>query len=87
MTKPKGFFKRPPGPLAGLWSWRDLNLWKTFRMVTSARVRGYYEAFPSTVPLGSEFPDIQLVTTDGATINTRDFTGTKHVVLFVGAIT
>jgi peroxiredoxin len=56
-------------------------------MVTSARVRGYYEAFPSTVPLGSEFPDIQLVTTDGATINTRDFTGTKHVVLFVGAIT
>jgi len=87
MSKPKGFFKRPPGPLVGLWSWKHLNLWKTWRMVTSKRVRGFYEAFPSLVPLGSEFPEIELATTDGGTFNSKDLLGKKHFVLFTGAIT
>ena len=87
MTKPKGFFKRPPGPLAGMWSWKYLNTWKTMRMITSARVRGFYEAFPTAVPVGSEFPEIELTTTQGSTVNTRDFLGDKHFVLFTGAIT
>ena len=87
MTKPKGYFKRPPGPLAGMWSWKYLNTWKTFRMITSERVRGFYEAFPSAVPVGSEFPDIELSTTKGGTVNTGDLRGNKHFVLFTGAIT
>lgn len=87
MAKPRGFFKRPPGPRAGMWSWRYLNLWKTVRLVTSKRVRGFYHAFPSTVELGSEFPEIELATTDGNTINTRDLRGKNHFVLFTGAIT
>jgi hypothetical protein len=87
MAKPKGFFKRPPGPQAGMWSWKYLNIWKTVRMITSERVRGFYESFPSVVPLGSEFPEIILTTTDGATFNTRELVGRKHLVLFTGAIT
>lgn len=87
MAKPKGFFKRPPGPLAGMWSWKHLDLFKTWRMITTKRVRGFYMDFPDTVPVGSMFPEIVLETTDGRTINTREFLGDKHVVLFTGAIT
>ncbi len=87
MAKPKGFFKRPPGPQAGMWSWKHLNIWKTFRMITSERVRGFYENFPSAVPIGSAFPETVLTTTDGSTFNTRDLVGHKHLVLFTGAIT
>ncbi len=87
MAKPKGFFKRPPGPQGGLWSWRYLNWFKTFKMVNSRRVRGFYERFPHVVPLGSEFPEIELTTTDGRTVNTREFRAHKHFVLFTGAIT
>jgi len=87
MTKPKGFFKRPPGPLVGMWSWKYLNPWKTLRMITSKRVRGFYEAFPTGVALASDFPEIELATTDGDVVNTRDWLGEKHFVLFTGAIT
>jgi len=87
MTKPKGFFKRPPGPLAGMWSWKYLNVWKTIRMITSKPVRGLYEAFPSAVPVGSEFPDIELTTTGGAIFRSAELKGKKHLVLFTGAIT
>lgn len=87
MAKPKGYFKRPPGPMAGFWSWRYLNKFKTLKMISSKRVRGYYENFPNTVPLGSDFPEIELTTTDGRTVNTREFRAQKHFVLFTGAIT
>ena len=87
MAKPEGYFKRPPGPLAGFWSWKYLNLRKTIRLVTSRRVRGAYAAFPTMVPLGSDFPEIELTTTDGRTVNTRAFRAEKHFVLFTGAIT
>ena len=87
MAKPRGFFKRPPGPVGGLWSWRYLNWFKTLKMINSKRVRGYYENFPTTVPLGSDFPEIELTTTDGRTINTRQFLAKKHFVLVTGAIT
>ena len=29
MVKPKGYFKRPPGPQAGMWSWHYLDKVKT----------------------------------------------------------
>ncbi len=81
------YTKQPPGPLNGLWSWRYLNWVKTARMVTSKRVRGYYSTFPTLFEPGSEFPRIQLTTTDGREIDTRDFLGQKHFVLISGAIT
>ncbi len=87
MTKPSGYFKRPTGPLAGLWSWKYLNMWKTMKMINSKRVRGFYESFPAAVPLGSEFPPIALTTTNGSAINTADLKGSKHFVLVTGAIT
>lgn len=87
MTKPSGFFKRPPGPLAGFWSWRYLDQWKTLLMINSSRVRGFYENFPNVAPVGSQFPEIQLATTDGRTVNTRKLVGDKHVVIVTGAIT
>lgn len=87
MAKPSGYFKRPPGPRAGLWSWQYLDLWKTFRMVNSERVRGFYEAFPAVLPVGSEFPDLELTTTEGEALRTGDLEGEKHLVLFTGAIT
>jgi hypothetical protein len=87
MAKPRGFMKRPPGPLAGLWSWRYLDLWKTLRMVISKRVRSYYEAFPQKVPTGTAFPDIELATTHGNVFRTADLLGTKHFVLVTGATT
>ncbi len=87
MAKPDGYFKRPPGPLAGFWSWRYLNWVKSIRLVTSKRVRRAYEAFPTTVPIGVEFPEIELTTTSGRVVNTREFQGKRHFVLFTGAIT
>jgi len=87
MAKPKEFYKRPPGPLAGMWSWKYLNLWKTMRMITSERVRGFYMDFPDVVPLSSQFPEIELATTGGGMVNTADLRGKKHFVLITGAIT
>lgn len=87
MVERNHFLKRPPGPLFGFWSWRYLNKWKTFRLVTSKRVRGFYKRFLDTYPPGSAFPEIELETTDGRRINTRDFLDRKHFVLFTGAIT
>jgi len=77
----------PPGPLAGLWSWKYLDLIKTARMVMSKRVKSIYRQFPGRYPPGSEFPQIILDTIDGQTIDTRSFLGQKHFVLFTGAIT
>ena len=86
MAKQKGFMKRPSGPLAGLWSWYYLNMWKTFRMINAKRVRGYYEEFPQAVPIDSKFPDLVLATTHGEVFRTADLKGTKHFVLVTGAI-
>lgn len=79
--------KQPPGPLLGLWSWRYLDWVKTFKMVNSRRVRGYYSAFPSLFEPGTEFPRVQLITTDGKHVDTREFLGHRHFVLITGAIT
>ncbi|MGI9604695.1 MAG: hypothetical protein ACR2P0_01020 [Acidimicrobiales bacterium] len=87
MVKPRGYFKRPPGPLAGLWSWKYLDIPKTMRMITTKRVRGFYENFPDGVPRWSDFPEIELETTAGTTVNTKELLGRKHFVLFTGAIT
>ncbi len=78
---------KPPGPLMGLWSWRYLNKFKTLRLITSKRVKGFYEKFPSLFPPGAEFPDVALETTDGARVRTAEMRGKKHFVLFTGAIT
>lgn len=77
----------PPGPFAGYWSWRYLNWVKTARMVQSKRVKTFYREFPGLLPPGSEFPQVKLQTTDGGTIDTRQFLGQKHFVLITGAIT
>jgi len=77
----------PPGPGIGFWSWRYLDVVKTARMVMTKRVKSYYEAFPDLFPPGSEFPQIVLETTTGERVDTRQFLGQKHFVLFTGAIT
>ncbi len=77
----------PPGPAAGLWSWKYLDVVKTARMVLSRRVKDTYKAFPDTLPPGSEFPRIDLLTTEGERIDTRAYRGVKHFVLITGAIT
>ena len=77
----------PPGPYAGFWSWRYLDTIKTARMVMSRRVKDTYKAFPDLLPPGSEFPRIELDTTEGERIDTRAFRGQKHFVLITGAIT
>lgn len=77
----------PPGPAGGLWSWQYLDIVKTARMVMSKRVKAIYQAFPDQHPPGSQFPQVELDTTDGLTIDTRSFLGQKHFVLFTGAIT
>lgn len=77
----------PPGPLAGFWSWKYLNIAKTARMVLSRRVRNLYKAFPDLLPPGSTFPPIDLLTTDGNRVDTRAFRGQKHFILITGAIT
>ena len=87
MAKPTGFFKRPPGPMAGIWSWKYLDIIKTYKLVTSERVLAFYDAFADAVPLGSDFPQVELKTTTGDTVNTKEFLGDKHFVLFTGAIT
>jgi hypothetical protein len=77
----------PPGPAAGLWSWKYLDIFKTARMVMSRKVKDTYKAFPDLLPPGSEFPRITLKTTDGEDVDTRAFRGQKHFVLITGAIT
>lgn len=77
----------PPGPYAGFWSWRYLDLFKTARMVMSKRVKTFYREFPDAYPVGSVFPRVTLETTDGRMIDTAAFRGQKHFVLFTGAIT
>ena len=80
-------FRRPPGPNLGFWSWRYLDLFRSLRLVTSKRVKGFYTRFPAVCPPGSEFPAVALDTTDGVRLETRAFLGKKHFVLFTGAIT
>ena len=53
----------------------------------SKRVKDTYKAFPDLLPPGSEFPQIELDTTEGERIDTRAFRGQKHFVLITGAIT
>ena len=52
-----------------------------------SRVKAFYQAFPDLLPPGSEFPRIELETTDGERIDTRAFRGHRHLVLITGAIT
>jgi hypothetical protein len=73
--------------MAGFWSWRYLDIVRAVRLVTSRRVRNFYRDFPHAVPLGSPFPEIELTTTDGRTVDTGRFQSRKHLVLFTGAIT
>lgn len=70
-----------------MWSWKYLDMFKTFKMINTKRVRGFYIDFPNAVPVGSAFPEIELATTNGGTVNTKEFLGDKHFVLFTGAIT
>jgi len=77
----------PPGPFAGFWSWKYLDLVKTARLVMSKRVKSFYDGFVDRYPPGAEFPQIMLESTDGRTIDTGAFRGQKHFVLFTGAIT
>ena len=81
------FLPRPPGPLFGLWSWRYLNKFKTLKLVSSKRVKSFYEEFKKLYPPGSKFPTVELKTSDGRVVKTSDLLGKKHFVLFTGAIT
>jgi len=78
---------KPTGPMMGLWSWQYLNLWKTFKMINSARVKEFYEKFPSLFPPGEKFPDFELKDIDGAPHRMSEYFGKKHLVVTTGAIT
>lgn len=80
-------YSKPPGPLFGFWSWRYLNIIKTASKKFNKRIQAAYRDFPTRFPPGSEFPEIELETANGEVINTADFKGKKHFVLFTGAIT
>ena len=85
--KRTSLFSKPPGPFFGLWSWQYVDLIKTYKLVSSEMVKNAYQEFPHKFPPGSDFPEIELETTDGQVINTANFKGKKHFVLFTGAIT
>lgn len=76
-----------PGPWFGLWSWRYLDLWKAVRLVTSRRVWRLYARFHDHHPVGSTLPFVRLPRTDGTTVDTEEFHGEKHFVMWTGAIT
>ena len=78
---------KPPGPLLGLWSWQYLNLFKTLKLVTSKRVKGFYAKFPSIFPPGEKFPDFTLKDIHGNVHRMSDYLGKKYVVLTTGAVT
>lgn len=79
--------QKPWGPMAGFWSWRYLNLWKTLKLVTSKRVKSFYEKFPDVLPPGSPFPDFELRDIHGTRRRMADYLGKKYVVITTGAIT
>lgn len=78
---------KPWGPLAGFWSWQYLNLWKTIKLVTSKRVKSFYEKFPDVLPPGNAFPNFELKDIHGNTHRMADYLGKKCVVITTGAIT
>ena len=79
--------QKPWGPMAGFWSWRYLNLWKTLKLVTSKRVQSFYEKFPDVLPPGAPFPDFELGDIHGTRRRMADYLGKKYVVITTGAIT
>ncbi len=78
---------KPWGPMAGFWSWQYLNILKTLKLVTSKRVKNFYEKFPDVLPPGSSFPDFELRDIHGARRRMGDYLGKKYVVITTGAIT
>jgi hypothetical protein len=79
--------RTPPGPLAGLWSWQYYDVRKMLGILLSPTVKSYYKMFPKILPLGSQFPEIELKIATGGKINTKQLQGKKHFVLFTGSIT
>ena len=78
---------KPWGPMAGFWSWQYLNILKTLKLVTSKRVKSFYEKFPDVLPPGSPFPDFELRDIHGARHRIGDYLGKKYGVITTGAIT
>ncbi len=87
MRPANDFARKPWGPMAGFWSWQYLNLWKTVKLVTSKRVKRFYDKFRKIFPPGSPFPDFALRDIHGKTHRMEDYLGKKYVVLTTGAIT
>ncbi len=79
--------RNPWGPRFGLWSARYLDLWKLVKLKLNPQIKATYERFPSVLPPGSRFPNIELKTVDGASFRSADYRGKKHLVIFTGAIT
>ena len=77
----------PPGPMKGMWSGRYLDITKSARLVLSKARRAAYKKFPDVLPPGSEFPKMELETTDGVRFSTADLRGKRHFVVMTGAIT
>ncbi len=78
---------RPNGPKGGLWSLKYIDKIKAARMVASKKRRDLYTNFPTLLEPGDMFPEIELTTTTGDRVNTRDYVGKQHLVLMTGAIT
>lgn len=87
MRPANDFVRKPHGPLMGFWSWQYLDIFKTLKMVSSKRVKGFYENFPSILPPGEKFPDFELKDIHGNVHKMSDYIGKKYVVLTTGAIT
>ena len=85
MTLPRGEYrKNPPGMLRDV---RKIDLIKTLKNKFGARVRGLFQQFPDTLPVGSPASDFTLQTVSGEKASLSDYRGKKHVVLEFGSFT
>ncbi len=87
MQPANNVLRKPTGPMGGIWSWQYLNIIKTIKLVTSKRVKGFYERFPTIFPPGEKFPDFELKDVEGNVHRMSDYLGKKYIVLSTGAIT
>lgn len=85
MALPKANYrKNPPGMLRHL---GKINLTKTLRHKYNARVRGLFQRFPDTLPVGAPAADFTLQTVSGEKVSLSAYRGKRHVVLEFGSFT
>ncbi len=74
----------PPGMLRHL---GKVGLIKILTHKFSAKVRGLFQQFPYTLPVGTPPTDFTLQTVSGKKVSLSDYRGKKHIVLEFGSFT